>query len=80
MSLYNKAPYFSVQGELVSGWNSILQELRIKIKSSTRKKYVLVVECYQGVYHQEIIKGFSQLEPDSMIYSADAFYPEEGIK
>jgi len=80
MSLYNKIPNFSVQGDLFSGWDSILKELKIKIDNSTGKRYILVVECYQGVYHQELENGFLQLHPDTMINSADAFYSEEKIK
>ena len=80
MSLYNKIPNFSVQGDLFSGWDSILKELKIKIDNSTGKRYILVVECYQGVYHQELENGFLQLHPDTMINSANAFYSEEKIK
>jgi len=79
MSLYNKTPHFSAQGDLFSGWDSILKELKIKIDNSTGKRYILVVECYQGVYHQELENGFLQLHPDTMINSADAFYSEERI-
>jgi len=80
MSDYNKNPYFPIEGELFSGWDAIRIKLNGEIKASTKDRYVIVVECYQGVYHPELIAGLSQLNPGSFIHSADAFYAADKIQ
>lgn len=80
MSNYNKIPFFPIEGSLFSGWNLIQDELKQKIRYADSQRYILVVECYQGVHHEELIQGFSQLHADLFIRSEDAFYPEEQIK
>jgi len=78
MSNYNKTPFFPLHESLFKGWDSIINEINPEVKSSNR--YVLVVECYQGVYHNELLEGFGRLNPDILIKSEDAFYPEEKIR
>lgn len=78
MSNYNKTPFFPLHESLFKGWDSIINEINPEVKNSNR--YVLVVECYQGVYHNELLEGFGRLNPDVLIKSEDAFYPEEKIR
>lgn len=80
MSNYNKTPFFPLNESLCKGWDSIINEVNMEVKKNTSNQYVLVVECYQGVYHNELIEGFSRLNPDTLIKSEDAFYPEEKIR
>lgn len=80
MSDYNKNPYFPIEGELFSGWDTIRIKLESKVKQSKINRYVIVVECYQGVHHTELIAAFNQLNPDIFIYSSEAFYPEIKIR
>ena len=80
MSNYNKTPCLSISGKLFSGWSSIKDELNKRIKTTLSNRYVLVVECYQGVDHKELLQGFSLLNPDLLVESADAFYPEAKIR
>lgn len=79
MSSYNKTPGFPVSGELFSGWDSIRKKLKREITISGRKKYIIVVECYQGVNHEELIPEFMKLSPRAIIHSKDAFYEENVI-
>ncbi|MDP4238561.1 MAG: mannose-6-phosphate isomerase [Bacteroidota bacterium] len=80
MSDYNKTPFFPVSGTLFPGWDAIIKELSIKIKTLYSNRYILIVECYQGVCHQELINHFSRLNPEVFIQSEEAFYPEEEIR
>lgn len=80
MSNYNKTPFFPVDGEIFTGWKSITERLKTEIDSKESERFVLVVECYQGVYHHELLEAFGSLNPDVMIMSEDAFYAEEKIR
>lgn len=80
MTNYNTSPYYTIPGKSFTGWISIIEELRIKIQSSNTKRFVLAVECYQGVDHSELMNGFKQLNADLFISSEKAFYPEKKIR
>lgn len=80
MSNYNKMPFFTVEGELFSGWKSIIDEISKNIHSKKGERYILAVECYQGVYHNELIEGFKGINPSLFINSEEAFYSEEVIR
>lgn len=80
MSNYNKTPFFPLDGEMFTGWESITERLKTEIDSKKSERFVLVVECYHGVYHNELLEAFSSLNPDVMILSEDAFYAEEKIR
>jgi len=79
MSNYNKIPFFSIDGPLFSGWNQIQDELDHKLENANSHRYILVVECYQGVNHEELMRGFRSLNAELFICSEEAFYPEEKI-
>lgn len=80
MSNYNKTPFFPVQCGLFSGWEAIGKKLNNEINKASKNRYVLVVECYQGVSHKELVAGLNTLNPDSFILSADAFLDENKIR
>ncbi|MDD4970473.1 MAG: mannose-6-phosphate isomerase [Paludibacter sp.] len=80
MSNYNKKPFISIPGNLFSDWETIIEELKRKIKESDSCHYVLVVECYQGVNHNELMEQFKKLEADLFIQSTFAFLPEDQIR
>lgn len=80
MSNYNKIPFFPIDGEVFTGWESIREKLQLELIAKNSERFILVVECYQGVYHKELIEGFSSLNPDVFIHSDDAFYSEEKIR
>lgn len=79
MSTYNKTPFFPVEGNAYKGWDTIVEQLNLKIKGADSSRYVLVVECYQGVNHTELISGFNTLNPDLFLNSEEVFYSEEKI-
>ena len=79
MSTYNKTPYFSISGKANTGWDAIIEELENKIRKTDNDRFILVVECYQGVDDAELIQGFKKLNPDTFISSEDAFKSEEEI-
>jgi len=77
---YNISPSFPVSGKIICGWDSILDEVTKRIKSSKNNHYILIVECYQGVYHDELMSNFFRLTPSTIIKTEDAFFPEEKIR
>ncbi len=77
---YNISPSFPVSGKIFCGWDSVLDEVANKIKRSENNRYILIVECYQGVYHDELLSNFLRLNPAKLIKSDDAFYPDEKIR
>lgn len=80
MSTYNKTPFFPIAGKAYKGWNAIIDELNSKIKSSDSKRSILVIECYQGVNHDELINGFNGLDYNVFINSDEAFHSDEEIR
>jgi hypothetical protein len=66
---FDKLPYFSVHGALWKGWSYICDQLKREITGSYKKRFVLIVECYQGVYDEELLEGFNMLVPDLLIHS-----------
>ena len=80
MSNYNKKPFFPVEGYVFSGWNSIVERLKTNIYASPQNRYVLAIECYQGVNHEELKCNFKRLNPDLFILSHEVFYSEEKIR
>ncbi len=80
MSDYNKMPFFTVEGEIFTGWELIIQEINAKIHNFSANRFVLVVECYQGVYHNELIESFMTLNPELFVNSGDAFLSDERIR
>lgn len=69
-SNYDKFPATNVAGSLWKGWESICSELK---KACNKEKFVVVIECYQGVYHEELKKGFSGLQADLWIDTQNLF-------
>ena len=80
MSNYNKTPYFPIDGNVFAGWDRILDEVNSKISKSPSNRFLLVVECYQGVRHDELEQGFRRLNANVFIQSEDAFYSEDKIR
>lgn len=81
---FNKFPAIQVnhrEGTLIAGWENILARIQDEIKSCSKKKVVVVVECYQGVLHEDIIGSLiHKLNPDHTFYASDSFLAEEVIQ
>ena len=69
-SNYDKYPSTIVEGTLWKGWEDICSELRSNIKNGSR---VVVIECYQGVHHEELFNGFQELKAAKWIDTKNLF-------
>ena len=76
-SNYDKSPATKIDGALWTGWDDICRELR---RSVSAGRCTTVIECYQGVYHDELRKGFEALHADCWIDTADLFKPVAEIE
>ncbi len=58
-------------------WDAYIRALEAKLKESVhRPKKIVTVECYQGVYFDELLGIFTQyLKPGHVITSRDYFLP-----
>lgn len=72
---YDKYPSTRVEGEMIRGWEEIIQRL-----ASEGEKGLWVVECYQGVNMAEMVGQLKQLEPHLIINADDLFKSEAEIK
>lgn len=79
-SLYEKYPSIPVSGDIFTGWESILSKVSAEINSGERSRFVLAVECYQGVHHDELKRHFALLPHDVLLDAADLFKPEKSIR
>lgn len=61
-SNYDKKPATVIEGECLIGWPAVLEQL--KKERGSKRSYILVVECYHGVHHAEIIQQLQTLRPD----------------
>lgn len=80
-SNYNKHPFVRIEGEeIFSGWNQIIERLQQEKAGSGKRRVILAVETYQGVYHDELTEAFSRLSPDLFLRTENLFKPEEEIR
>ncbi|WP_250812367.1 class I mannose-6-phosphate isomerase [Clostridium swellfunianum] len=81
-SNYDKYPEISIKGfdtEAWSGYNSILQEVKIRIEKNNKAKTVVAIECYPGVRYEELYKEFISHLGAKLIVNSDeaALYGDE---
>ncbi|RLD21982.1 MAG: mannose-6-phosphate isomerase [Bacteroidetes bacterium] len=75
---FNKFPSVRVKGSETScelGWSNISSRIEKEITNLDRA--VVVIECYQGVNQEELIKGLAGF--DHVFLTSDAFKSEEEI-
>ena len=70
-SNYDKFPSTEIEGRLWKGWEAIRDELGKAV--GNRERTVLVIECYQGVYLEEIKRELQVLHPDVWIDAQSVF-------
>lgn len=75
-SNYDKFPSTPLEGNLIKGWDSIFQTLKVKLAG----KGICVIECYQGVYIEELEKHLPALEADLVIKADNLYHAEEKIR
>ena len=78
-SNYDKKPATVVNGTLWKGWEAVRDRLK-EVHAQTDGPQVWVVECYQGVHHEELIHELQALRPDRFINTQDLFKPVEEIE
>lgn len=80
-SNYDKSPSTTVGGRLWKGWESVLDKLKEACNGTgLANRVVVVVECYQGVYPEEMEKHLAVLQPSLMIHSERFFNGVEAIE
>lgn len=69
---YDLQPVKKIKGEGQSVWEGY-EEIITELAKRTQKreKTVVVVECYPGVWQEEILEGMVQLNPSVIIHSDD---------
>jgi len=79
---FRKSPSVKVHGKnCVQGWNKITDHLSDHLYNQSKPKVILAVECYQGVYEDELIsKLCDKIEPSLLIRSDDFLYEEKIIR
>ena len=78
-SNYDKYPSTSVNGSLWEGWDAILNQIKMDLPLQNGR-HVLVVECYQGVHHKELLEQLALLPVDERVDTRDLFRSEEEIE
>jgi mannose-6-phosphate isomerase class I len=82
-SNFNKYPTVKLRptaDECYVGWKSITNLLNKSLDLQNSEKKILVVDCYQGTYEEEILKSIvSKINPDHVFLSSEAMLPENEI-
>ena len=76
-SNYDKYPATRLDATLWKGWAAIRDEISRKIQSLHRERCVVAIECYQGVYHEELEPELKALEPTRWVNNAELFQPAQ---
>ena len=79
-SNYDKYPATRLDATLWKGWAAIRDEISRKIQSLHRERCVVAIECYQGVYHEELEPELKALEPTRWFNTAELFKPVEEVE
>lgn len=79
-SNYDKRPATLIPGNLWKGWETICSHIQEVCASKGAERHVLVVECYQGVNHDELFAALSGLEGVTAIHTQNLFKPVAEIE
>lgn len=72
-SNYDKYPSINLselKEECKVGWKEITEQLRAELNSIETQKKILVIECYQGVYDDEIITEIKKAFPEASFWES----------
>ena len=82
-SNYDKEPHIDIRGFSDKAWHgykAIMKEINEVIVKSGRKKTIVTIDCYHGVYNDELLPAFSEgLSPYLLIDSSYANLSNEKI-
>lgn len=80
---FNKTPYI----ELINnyncyvGWKNICNQILKDVKNLEKTNSIIVIECYQGVYYEQIQKALLEnLSPELFINAESCMHSEEFIR
>lgn len=80
-SNYDKRPFIAVQGYDEScwqGWDSIITQLRLAIDKLGKTNALIAMECYTGLYDDEIIEAIlAGLKPERLIQTEETVFKDE---
>jgi mannose-6-phosphate isomerase class I len=83
-SKFNNLPFVEIKGnkyKAENGWDAICKKLNERISQIQKIHKIIVVETYQGVIHEEIIRGLKEnLVYDRFILSEEYMLSEEKIR
>src|SRR5215204_516883 len=79
-SNYDKYPFIQVENEnnsCIVSWSAISQEVNARIKSSNKTKHIILVECYQGVIHNDVAITFQNTLEHVLWISTESLFKDE---
>lgn len=80
---YDKTPVVPVRGHQQAcwqGWPAVMQRLKDSAIRTDREKTVIAIECYSGVFEDEILEAVRKwFNPDCILQSSEALLPPEEI-
>lgn len=80
-SNYDKQPATLVEGNIWQGWDAIRQEINNRSTVAAGKtRCVIVVECYQGVHHEELWNELKALNVDHAFNTSAIFKTVDEVK
>lgn len=80
-SNYDKSPATSVEGNLWKGWDNVLAVLKeASSLPDGKSKFVLVVECYQGIHLPEMEAHLEKLNPALLLNAVSIYKNAEEIE
>ncbi len=72
-SNYDKFPNIKIDGQIcIEGWKNIIDKLREIIKEKHSEKIVIAIECYHGVYTNEVFEKLQQGIPEALLLDASS--------
>lgn len=80
-SNYDKQPATLVEGNIWQGWDAIRQEINNRsIVATGKTRCMIVVECYQGVHHEELWSELKALNVDHAFNTSAIFKTVDEVK
>lgn len=80
-SNYDKQPATLIEGSIWQGWDAICAEINNHIVAKAdHTPYIITVECYQGVHHNELMDGLKAVAASTVVRTADLFKTVEEVK
>jgi hypothetical protein len=83
MTNFNNKPFVEVKQpfEVWKGWNGICEEINNSISKIEKNQKVIVIETYQGVIDEELVKALQEgLKHDLWISAKTAMKKEDAVK